>query len=161
MTLFIAEIEIAMDADLIWLITKNRSSFLLKRNGIQLSAERNNLTNLNSFKYSGIANKKAIGVTGARGGKGIVISTKKNKVSERKPADKIHTVTLRRGVRRAAKSFTNSFTRAYYRPDLRKETLARISAIYESQKPIKQHAAKEGRRHTKGRSQPEEVSQQA
>src|SRR6185295_1415286 len=44
------------------LIIKNRSSFLLKRNGIQLSAERNNLTNLNSFKYSGIANKKVCNI---------------------------------------------------------------------------------------------------
>ncbi|CAG8467840.1 8317_t:CDS:2 [Paraglomus occultum] len=150
-----------MDPDLVWLailfavwMLKNAS-----RNGVQLSAERNNLTNLNSFKYSGIANRKAIGVTEAREGKGVVVSTKKTKVSERKPADKIHTVTLRRGVRRAAKSVTNSLTRSYYRPDLQKETLARISAIYESQKPIKSHPAKEGRRHTKGRSQPEEISQ--
>ncbi|CAG8745057.1 6039_t:CDS:2, partial [Ambispora leptoticha] len=118
------------------LLVKNNNSFLVKRNGVQFSAEQGNLTNLNSYKYSGLANRKTIGVIEA-GKKGVVIITKKTKVPDCNPRDSLHKVTLTKGVRRAAKSFTNEYTRSKYRPDLRKEALARISAIYESQKPFK------------------------
>lgn len=37
---------------------------------IVLSSEPNNLMNLNSFKYSGLANSKAVGVTTAKDSKG-------------------------------------------------------------------------------------------
>lgn len=60
--------------DLIWLIIKDNSSFLVKRNGVQFSREPNNLTNKNSFKYSGLANTKAIGVSAS--GKGVAVSIK-------------------------------------------------------------------------------------
>lgn len=47
-----------MSADLVWLLVRNNSSFLVKRNGAQFSSEPNNLTNKHSFKYSGLANGK-------------------------------------------------------------------------------------------------------
>jgi len=136
-----------MSSDLTWFLVKNNNSFLVKRNGVQFSAERGNLTNLNSFKYSGLANEKVIGVEPAE--KGVILTTKKTKVSSSYPAKSTRKITLKKGVRRAAKSFTNAYTRLGYRPDLRKETLARISAIYQSQKPVKVHAVKTSRRHAK------------
>jgi large subunit ribosomal protein L28e len=47
-----------MSADLIWSLVKNNNSFLVKRNGVTFSSEAGNLVNRNSFKYSGLANKK-------------------------------------------------------------------------------------------------------
>lgn len=48
-----------MSAELVWALVKNNNSFLVKRpNGVEFTAERGNLTNLNTFKYSGIANNK-------------------------------------------------------------------------------------------------------
>ncbi|KAG9307635.1 hypothetical protein G9A89_023200 [Geosiphon pyriformis] len=134
-------------SDLTWLLIKNNNSFLVKRNGVQFSAERGNLTNLNSHKYSGLANKKVIGVTEAPDKKGIIISKKKNRAPFGKIASSTYETTHTKGIRRAARSFTNEYTRAGYRPDLRKEALARISAVYQSQKPVKVHAKKSGRRH--------------
>ncbi|CAG8466060.1 4781_t:CDS:2 [Scutellospora calospora] len=95
---------------------------MVKRNGAQFTSEPNNLTNLNSFKYSGLACNKTIGISSVtvKDGKGVVISSKKAKVPFYKPAKTTHKVTLSRGIRKAAESFTNAFTRAGYRPDLRK-----------------------------------------
>uniref|UniRef100_A0A1D1ZMD1 60S ribosomal protein L28 n=1 Tax=Anthurium amnicola TaxID=1678845 RepID=A0A1D1ZMD1_9ARAE len=138
-----------MSDDLIWQLLKSRSSFLVKRNGAEFNSEPNNLTNLNSFKYSGLANKKAIGITTGPNNRGVTVVTKKTNVAYYKPAKAINKVTLSKGIRRSAKSFTAQFTKSHYRPDLRKAALARISAVYQSQKPAKVHARKTGRRHTK------------
>ncbi|CAB4406815.1 unnamed protein product [Rhizophagus irregularis] len=138
-----------MSDDLTWLLVRNNSSFLVKRNGLELSSEPNNLTNLNSFKYSGLANKKAIGITPGPSNRGVTVVAKKTNIASYKPAKAINKVTLTKGVRRSAKSFTSLLTKSHYRPDLRKAALARISAIYQSQKPPKVHAKKTGRRHTK------------
>ena len=47
-----------MSADLVWAIIKNNNSFLVKRQNVQFSSEPANLKNVNSFKYSGLANYK-------------------------------------------------------------------------------------------------------
>ncbi|CAG8668522.1 5945_t:CDS:2, partial [Dentiscutata erythropus] len=123
--------------DLNWLLIRNYNSFLVKRNGAQFSSEPNNLTNLHSFKYSGLACNKTIGISPAPDNRGVIVNARKSKVESFQPAKSTHKVTLSKGTRRSAKSFTNTFTRAGYRPDLRKEALARISAIYQTQRPIK------------------------
>jgi large subunit ribosomal protein L28e len=50
-------------SDLNWLLLKNNNSFLVKRDGVQFSAEKNNLTNCNSYKFSGLANARSVGVS--------------------------------------------------------------------------------------------------
>ena len=52
-----------MSADLQWLLVKNSNAFLVKRKGVQFSSEPGNLNNTNSFKFSGLANKKTVGVS--------------------------------------------------------------------------------------------------
>ena len=47
-----------MSSDLVWLLVRDNSSFLVKRNGVQFSKEKGNLLNKNSLKYSGLATKK-------------------------------------------------------------------------------------------------------
>ena len=57
-----------MSDALVWQLIKNNNAFLVKRErsnrsgAVQFSKESGNLLNVNSFKYSGIANSKAIGI---------------------------------------------------------------------------------------------------
>ncbi|ORX89535.1 ribosomal protein L28 [Basidiobolus meristosporus CBS 931.73] len=126
-----------MSADLTWLLVKDNSSFLVKRNGVQFTTEPNNLTNLNSFKYSGLANNKVVGVTAAPSGKGVVLTTKKQSVSATKPSKSFQKTSVSGSSRRAAKVIVNSTARSGYRADLRKAALGRLSAILAAQKPKK------------------------
>ena len=63
-------------ADLQWLLVRNNSSFLVKKNGATFTSEPNNLTQLNTFKYSGLANSKTVGVAVNKAGK-VELVTKK------------------------------------------------------------------------------------
>ncbi|KAF9183771.1 60S ribosomal protein L28 [Haplosporangium sp. Z 767] len=103
-----------MSADLTWLLIKNNNSFLVKRSGVQFSSEAGNLLNKNSFKYSGLANKKTIDVSAAPSGRGVVVGTKKSKG--------VNKVTLTKGVRKSASSVAG-LARSGYRADLRKKSV--------------------------------------
>ncbi|KAK9763308.1 hypothetical protein K7432_010139 [Basidiobolus ranarum] len=116
-----------MSADLTWLLVKDNSSFLVKRSGVQFTTEPNNLTNLNSFKYSGLANSKVVGVTAAPSGKGVVLTTKKQSISASKPSKSFQKTTVAGSSRRAAKVIVNSTARSGYRADLRKVRINPIS----------------------------------
>jgi large subunit ribosomal protein L28e len=58
-----------MSSALIWELVKNNNSFLVKRGrtaqagAVQFSMEKNNLLNVNSAKYSGLANEKTAGIS--------------------------------------------------------------------------------------------------
>ncbi|KAF9437957.1 60S ribosomal protein L28 [Entomortierella beljakovae] len=125
-----------MSADLTWLLIKKNNSFLIKRNGVQFSSEAGNLLNKNSFKYSGIANNKTVDISAAADGRGVVVATKKTSVPSFKPSKSINKVTLSKGVRKSARSVAG-LTKSGYRADLRQAALARVSAVLNSQKPVK------------------------
>ena len=73
--------------DVIWSVVKDTSCHVLKRKvsgksqmgkaGVHLTLEPNNLTGINSFKYSGLANAKTVGIEPTE--KGIVLTTKSRK----------------------------------------------------------------------------------
>merc|ERR1719253_1808407 len=97
-------------SDLQWMLLKDNTSFLVKRNGTQFSSEAGNLMNLNTFKFSGLANKKTVDVNLNKDGK-IEVSMKKNKDSvARKPASSYARNLLNKHMRnkscRAAESLT-------------------------------------------------------
>ncbi len=54
---------------LVWQLVKDNNAFLVKRGrtsrdgAVQFSRETGNLLGVNSFKYSGLANSKAVGLT--------------------------------------------------------------------------------------------------
>lgn len=81
-------------SDLLWSILRNGHSFLVKRDGVTLSAEPGNLTNQHSFKFSGLANKRVVSVeasTATKKGKDGKEKTRRNlslvlRKSARKPA---------------------------------------------------------------------------
>ncbi|RUP46852.1 ribosomal protein L28e [Jimgerdemannia flammicorona] len=144
-----------MSADLVWSLVKNNNAYLVKRPGVQFSSEPGNLTNLNTFKYSGLANNKTVGVVPAVSGKGIELITKKQKLSAHNVNKRVNKITIAKGSRRTALSVANIVARNGYRPDLRQASiaaLARVSAILASQRPAKVHVKKtKGHRATRAK----------
>ncbi|CAO3593836.1 unnamed protein product [Absidia cylindrospora] len=113
---------------LVWELIKNNNSFLVKRDGLQLSSESNNLTNKHSFKYSGLANEKTVGIQAAARGIKVTKNTKKATTSS---------TVIAKSRRHTAKSVANLIARSKYRPDLLPAALARASAVISSQQPVK------------------------
>merc|ERR1711865_384070 len=122
-------------SDLQWMLLKNNTSFLVKRKGagvakVQFTTEPNNVMNLNSFKFSGLANKKAVGVTVED--ETITFTMKKAKASlQRKPASNVVTMALKKTVKGAA-AIEKATAKSYYRGDLTKFAVARYYALQRS-----------------------------
>ena len=79
-----------VSSELVWGIVKDNSSFLVKRRqtgrcvsgnkGPQFTTEPGNVAGINSYKYSGLANAKAVGLSAGASG-GAVLTTKTRKSS--------------------------------------------------------------------------------
>jgi len=71
-----------MSAHLTWLIIRNNNAYLLKKRNIKkpFSTEANNLTNLSSFRYSGLIHKKSVGIVPAPD-KGFTVVYKKSRAT--------------------------------------------------------------------------------
>ncbi|RDX85317.1 60S ribosomal protein L28-2, partial [Mucuna pruriens] len=134
---------------LIWEIVKRNNSFLVKEFGrgtqsVQFSREPNNLYNLNTYKYSGLANKKTVTVQGAGKDLFVLLATSKTR-KQNKPAALLHKSLMKKEFRRMAKAVQNQVADHYYRPDLRKAALARLSAVSRSLKIAKSGVKKRHR----------------
>ncbi|XP_050218495.1 60S ribosomal protein L28-1-like [Mercurialis annua] len=135
---------------LIWEIVKKNNCFLVKEFGrgnasVQFSKESNNLYNLNSYKHSGLANKKTVTIQPA-GDKdlSVVLATTKTR-KQNKPASLLHKSVMRKEFHRMAKAVSNQVGDNYYRPDLKKAALARLSVVHRSLKVSKSGAKKKNR----------------
>ena len=107
--------------DLQWLLVRKSNSYLVKQKGLGrvFSREPGNIASLHSYKYSGIVNDKAVGIT-PNEKQGVDVFTKKTKVSPRAvKGARIHT-TVKGGPRRVAGAVANITAKHGYRPDLRK-----------------------------------------
>ncbi|KAH6622071.1 ribosomal L28e protein family-domain-containing protein [Boeremia exigua] len=124
--------------DLAWTITKGHSATLVKRaNGVQFSRDPLNLRNIYSRKNEGQIANKAIGVVATENG-GIQLLTKKAD-RHHQPISSTQTTTFgaKKGSRKLYSAIVNSTTKRNYRPDLRKDAVARASAIRKAGKPVK------------------------
>ena len=102
-----------------------------------LEASRHpNLLGVNSFRYNGLINRRAVGVVAAADGKGIELQIKKQKFTN-KPAQSIHTIPLKRNSRRSLNTIKKTMKNGHYRPRLTKLAMRRASAILRSQKDKK------------------------
>ncbi|PSS18043.1 60S ribosomal protein like [Actinidia chinensis var. chinensis] len=136
---------------LIWEIVKRNNSFLVKEFGngtasVQFSKESNNLYNLNSYKHSGLANKKTVTIQpgGKEKDQSVLLATTKTK-KQGKPSSLLHKSVMKKEFRRMAKAVTNQVGDNYYRPDLKKAALARLSAVQRSLKVAKSGVKKRNR----------------
>merc|ERR1712083_402173 len=135
----------SVSPDLIWPIVRDTSCFVVKRRqsgrsrmgkaGARMTTEANNLTGINSFKYSGLANAKTVDLMPVSGG-GVELVTKIRK-NANVPAKQLHKVKLTRDFRRVANTIKKETSERFYRPDLSKAALAKWSLIYKSQKRAK------------------------
>ncbi|WOO80879.1 60S ribosomal protein L28 [Vanrija pseudolonga] len=118
-----------MSADLQWLLVRKWNSFQRKAvNGPVFSAEKGNLVNLHSGKYSGLANNKVIDISATPEG---AIKVTKITADGRKVASTQKSTTLRRstGPRRANKIAAVETASKGFRADLRPAAVARASAL--------------------------------
>eukprot|EP00262_Sarcandra_glabra_P015189 TRINITY_DN461_c0_g1_i1.p1 TRINITY_DN461_c0_g1~~TRINITY_DN461_c0_g1_i1.p1 ORF type:complete len:147 (+),score=39.01 TRINITY_DN461_c0_g1_i1:71-511(+) len=134
---------------LIWEIVKKNSSFLVKEFGngtakVQFSKESNNLYNVNSYKHSGLANKKTVSILPGGKDLSVVLATTKKK-KQNQPAKMYHRSVLKKDFRRMAKAVVNQVAYNYYRPDLKNAALVRLSAVYRSLKVAKSGVKKRNR----------------
>ncbi|CAN6327431.1 unnamed protein product [Urochloa humidicola] len=136
--------------DLIWQIVRKNNSFLVKQFGngnakVQFTKEPNNLYNVHSYKYSGLANKKTVTIQPAAGKESaVVLSTTKTK-KQNTPAKLNHKSVMRKEFRKMAKAVKNQVSDNYYRPDLTKPALARLSSVYRSLQVAKSGVKKKNR----------------
>ncbi|KIM47441.1 hypothetical protein M413DRAFT_15677 [Hebeloma cylindrosporum] len=132
-----------MSNDLQWLLLRKNNSFMVKRvpEGPVFSKEPGNLRNVNSFKFSGLANSKVIGIDDKVGT--IQIKTRKVKASPHAVASGFATSTIRpRSGGRRALGIAAATAKRGYRPDLRTAALARVSALLAAQREPKPTPAK-------------------
>ncbi|XP_017502728.3 large ribosomal subunit protein eL28 isoform X2 [Manis javanica] len=125
----------AMSAHLQWMVVRNCSSFLIKRNKQTYSTEPNNLKARNSFRYNGLIHRKTVGVEPAADGKGVVVVMKRRS-GQRKPATSYVRTTINKNARATLSSIRHMIRKNKYRPDLRMAAIRRASAILRSQKPV-------------------------
>ncbi|KAK1267109.1 60S ribosomal protein L28-2 [Acorus gramineus] len=138
---------------LIWEIVKKNNAFLVKEFGngnqkVQFSKESNNLYNLNSFKHSGLANKKTVAIVPGGKDLSVTLATTKTK-KQNKPVSLFHRSVMKKDFRRMAKAVINQVGDNYYRPDLKQAALARLSVVYKSLKIAKSGAKKRTRQAVK------------
>ncbi|KAJ1025878.1 hypothetical protein NDA16_002504 [Ustilago loliicola] len=134
--------------DLQWLLVRNNSSFIVKQKGLGriFSREPRNLTQLHSYKYSGLVNSKAVGLEAPKSGKGVVLTTKNSKKTPFSIKSTKNTTTIKKGgSRRAAGVVSNVVAKKGYRADLTKAAVVRASAILRSQRGRKQPPARKVR----------------
>eukprot|EP00657_Telonema_sp_P-1_P006021 TRINITY_DN2395_c0_g1_i1.p2 TRINITY_DN2395_c0_g1~~TRINITY_DN2395_c0_g1_i1.p2 ORF type:complete len:152 (+),score=67.31 TRINITY_DN2395_c0_g1_i1:146-601(+) len=124
-----------MSSDLIWQCVRTNSCFTKTRrcgsNFVQFTSEPNNLTQLNRFKDSGLANTKAVGLV-ADADKGVHLTLKSAK-RQRQIKRNAPSAKLTGSYRKVAKAITKNTKDSYYRSDLTGAALARWHKIWKSQ----------------------------
>ncbi|EEF46305.1 60S ribosomal protein L28-2 [Ricinus communis] len=133
---------------LIWEAVKKNNCFLVKQFGrgsasVQFSKEPNNLYNLNSYKHSGLSNKKTVSIQAGKD-QSVILATTKTKKQNR-PSALLHKSVMKKEFRRMAKAVQNQVGDNYYRPDLKKAALARLSVVHRSLKVAKSGVKKRNR----------------
>merc|ERR1712110_1340502 len=116
--------DMSASSDVVWGIIRKNSSFLVKRNFLELSSEPGNLMNKNSFKYSGLANAEAVDI--------------QNKKNANQPKRNNVSVDLKKDFRKVAKTIMKNTEGCNYRKDLKKPALARWYKIWKSQQAAAQ-----------------------
>jgi len=136
-----------LSPDVVWFNVRRNNSFAVKRNGTNFTSEKNNLLNKNSFKYSGLANRKTVGLESAEAAvhtnkkgvkevtpRAVLVIKKKRARRANRPANAYQRVKLNKDFRRVAKTIQQQLVGRHYRPDLVRVALARWTKLYQTVK---------------------------
>jgi large subunit ribosomal protein L28e len=129
-----------MSESLVWHLIRDNNCFLKKVGNtsrtteVQFSSEPGNLMNVNTFKYSGVANNKAIGLNAGKTAKGAstIVLTRKNAKSLSKPAKATSSIPLKALKKRSLKALNNLVGTGKYRADLASAAKARFNRLHEA-----------------------------
>lgn len=123
---------VKMSANLQWQCIRKSSCFVLKKNGITFNTEPLNLASKNSFKFSGLVNRKAIGIDNGAERKGVMLITKKQTNARRYEVKK---TALTKNRRKSFRSIRKTLGSNFYRKDLVECAVRHASAVWASQRP--------------------------
>ena len=129
-----------VSAELVWPIVRDNSSFAVTRRyagrsaygykQLRLTTEPGNVASKNVFKYSALANAKAVDVTLADDNKTLSLVTKSKKRARTHTPNKANnTVALKKTFKKGAKSIKSVVGASGYRSDLEKAALAKFSLL--------------------------------
>jgi large subunit ribosomal protein L28e len=125
---------------LIWEVVKKNNCFLKKVNGhskrsgmMCFSVEKSNLRSLSSYKQSGIASTKAVGIA-SEGDKAVLYTKTASKSGSRVA---IVETPINKDFSRVVKNLEKTIVENYYRPDLKNDALAKFSAVYQANRRAK------------------------
>mmetsp|Transcript_15721 Transcript_15721/g.19964 ORF Transcript_15721/g.19964 Transcript_15721/m.19964 type:complete len:149 (+) Transcript_15721:209-655(+) len=145
---------VSISDNLVWECVKNNNSFMKKVNGrskrsgtMRFSVEKGNLRSLSSFKQSGIANSKAVGIS-CTDKNSAVLSLKTASKSDSQVA--VEDIPINKSFKKVVKTIESKIVSNYYRPDLKGDALAKFSAVYKANRIAKD--VKKGVPVKKGRS---------
>ncbi|CAM9842068.1 unnamed protein product [Scytosiphon promiscuus] len=125
--------------ELVWSLVRSNTCFLYKRNGqtkrsgkVVLTSEPNNLKNVNSFKFSGLANSKAVGIDFAADDKGrpCAAMTLKSSKNSNKPKKSVGKSLLKKTFPSVSQAIRKQTGGTNYRPDLQYAALVRWSKVH-------------------------------
>ena len=121
--------------DLIWAVIRNNNTNIVKRNHVIFNREAGNVKNLNTYKYSQLANKRSVTLQETTDGVQIALGSGAGSVSKKDG---------RRGGASVQKAVGK------YRPDLQGDAKARFQALKKVQaRPATAAPTKSRRRNAK------------
>lgn len=135
------------NSDLLWAITQNNSSYLVKSRtggGSQFSKDPLNLTGKNSSTHGGFIKAKALGIRKLQDGS-IELSAKVTKNAD-KPNKAVSKTVFKPSKNSRSVAAAVSKAAAGYRDDLRYEAVVRASALSRSATSKKTYAEKPARK---------------
>ena len=128
---------------LAWELVRRNNCFLKKRNGltkrsgsIQFSVEPGNCKSLNKFKYSAVANSKALDVVFSEENRAQIIKKSASKAGTN-PSKTVAKINVNKDFRRSEKVITGQGTDNFYRPDLKGDVLAKYTKVYQANRRAK------------------------
>ncbi|XP_060198016.1 large ribosomal subunit protein eL28z-like [Lycium barbarum] len=131
---------------LVWEIMKKNNSFSVKEfgNGTAGVVFRKERNNLHSYKHSGPANKHTVTIQPGGKDQSVLLATTKTK-KQNKPSSLLEKSAMKMEFRSMAKAVRNQVADNYYRQDLNKAALARLSLVNRSLKVAKSGIKKRNR----------------
>jgi len=128
----------APSSDLIWALVRNQSCYIKKQKNVPVfTSEPNNLAGLNSFKYSGLANKAVLALnaetTGDDDKKQVVTLVTSARGSKRNaPARMTKETGIKKNVKKGSAQLTKLMSQNLGRRDLTKDALKKYRCILKS-----------------------------
>jgi large subunit ribosomal protein L28e len=134
---------VAIPDQLTWELVKGHNSFHRMKNGtskrqgsITFSAEKGNLKSINMFKFSGIANSKAVDVVCTPEHRAQLITKTASKAGTC-PKKTTVAINVNKDFRRAESVIVKQTSDVFYRRDLKAASLAKYTKVYQANRRAK------------------------